>query len=62
MDSGRPADHKPGGGPISASTSWPNAERTCRSRVSKFNERNIRREDTRTPDLYRKLPRPRLAC
>jgi hypothetical protein len=36
-------------------TSWPNSERTCRSRLSGFNERNGRHEETRTPDLYRDI-------
>jgi hypothetical protein len=41
---------------FSSSISWPNAKRTCRSRVSGFDERNSRREEPRTPYLYWKLP------
>jgi integrase len=34
-------------------TSWPNSEKSCRSRQSGFNEINGRHEETRAPDLYR---------
>jgi hypothetical protein len=34
-------------------TSWSNWEKSCRWRLSGFNELNGRHEETRTPDLYR---------